>query len=147
MISVAELLILVGIPTLVGLAIASGRGGAAMRSLLRGLTFRKVVGIAVGGLLFVLLYEAREGHGLVDFPPFLLMIGGFFIFLAWAWLRQFSFLMRLGDDAFPGRYDKIIWAMLLIALPPVGTLVFWSYRQAHWPATKPERVEAIHELA
>lgn len=65
----------------------------------------------------------------------------------YAWVREFTFLMRLGDDAFPGRYDKLIWAFLLIALPPVGILAFWSYRLAHWPRGKPAVGRAADDLA
>jgi len=64
-----------------------------------------------------------------------------------AWFRQFSFLMQLGDDAFPGHHDKLIWAALMIVVPPVGVLTFWSYRQAHWPSAKPVEFPAARELS
>ena len=60
-----------------------------------------------------------------------------------AWVREFGYLMRLDDDAFPGRNDKLIWAMLLIVLPPVGAWMFGSYREAHWPEAKPGRADAF----
>ena len=66
----------------------------------------------------------------------LVMVGALVLF-AQAWVREFAFLMRLGDDAFPGHNDKLIWAILLIVLPPVGAWLFGTYRAAHWPATKP----------
>lgn len=47
-----------------------------------------------------------------------------------AWFRDFAYLMTQPDEAFPGRYDKLIWALLLVVLPPVGVLAFWSYRRA-----------------
>lgn len=62
------------------------------------------------------------------------------------WLREFGFLMRLNDDAFPGRNDKLIWAILMIVLPPVGLWQFRSYRQAHWPEAKPEKVAVFEDL-
>lgn len=63
-----------------------------------------------------------------------------------AWVREFAFLMRQGDDAFPGRNDKLIWALVLIVLPPLGVLAFWSFRRAHWPAAKPVGVGPAADL-
>jgi hypothetical protein len=54
--------------------------------------------------------------------------------------------MLLGDDAFPGRHDKLIWALLLFILPPVGVWLFRSYREVRWPATKPASPEMGNEL-
>ena len=59
-----------------------------------------------------------------------------------AWVREFTGLMRLPDDAFPGRNDKLIWAIMLIVLPPVGAWMFQGYREAHWPEAKPAGSEA-----
>ena len=59
-----------------------------------------------------------------------------FVLFARAWLKEFTYLMRLSDDAFPGRNDKLIWAILLIVLAPVGTWLFQNYREAHWPEPK-----------
>ena len=72
--------------------------------------------------------------GLLILPaiPFLLVVAilaALFVF-AHAWVREFRILMSLRDDAFPGRSDKLIWAVLLIVLPPVGTYLFHSYRTA-----------------
>ena len=68
----------------------------------------------------------------------LALIAGFVLF-ARAWLREFVYLMSLGDNAFPGSHDKVIWAVLMIVLPPVGAYLFRSYRLSHWPepTTKP----------
>jgi hypothetical protein len=76
--------------------------------------------------------------------PALLMLAVLFaIFLfARAWVREFAYLMRLGDDAFPGHNDKLIWAMLMIILAPVGVWLFQSYREVHWPQSKPAPGEA-----
>jgi len=65
------------------------------------------------------------------------------VLFAKAWLREFTYLMRLRDDAFPGHNDKLIWAMLLIVLPPVGAWLFQTYREAHWPEAKPSKGEAF----
>lgn len=66
-----------------------------------------------------------------------------FVLFAKAWLKEFTFLMRLRDDAFPGHNDKLIWAMLLIVLAPVGTWLFQNYREAHWPEAKPRKGDAF----
>ena len=47
--------------------------------------------------------------------------------------------MRLDDEAFPGRNDKLIWAVLLIVLPPAGVWLFQGYREVRWPVAKPGR--------
>lgn len=53
------------------------------------------------------------------------------------WMYEISLLMRAGDDAFPGKSDKVLWLALLLVAPPVGLLLFRSYREAHWAAEKP----------
>jgi len=53
------------------------------------------------------------------------------------WMYEISVLMRAGDDAFPGKSDKLLWLALLLVAPPVGLLLFRSYREAHWAAEKP----------
>ena len=68
----------------------------------------------------------------------LLAVAAAFVLFARAWVREFTTLMRLGDDAFPGHNDKLIWSMLLIVLPPVGVWLFGTYREAHWPEVKPK---------
>jgi hypothetical protein len=65
------------------------------------------------------------------------------VLFAKAWLREFTYLMRLRDDAFPGHNDKLIWAILLIILPPVGAWLFQTYREAHWPEAKSSKGEAF----
>jgi len=60
-----------------------------------------------------------------------------------AWVREFTYLMRLDDEAFPGRNDKLIWAVLLMVVPPVGVWLFHGYREVHWPVAKPGRAETV----
>lgn len=67
--------------------------------------------------------------------------------LVLTWVHEFTLLMRQGDEMFPGRFDKPIWALLLIVLPPVGLLTFWLFRKAHWPEPKPVRHGAAHDLS
>jgi len=64
-----------------------------------------------------------------------------------AWRREFLFLMALRDDDFPGRHDKVIWAVALLAFAPVALWVFRSYRLAHYPEPKPEHVWAAPEVS
>lgn len=78
----------------------------------------------------VLLLFLSRGRAL--FP--LLVVGVGFIFLV-TWVREFLFLMLQPDTAFRGPHDKLIWAFLLIVLPPIGLIAFWSYRRAHLPGT------------
>ena len=66
---------------------------------------------------------------------------------AWAWVVEFVNLMGLSDDAFPGRFDKLVWIALMIFLPPVGVAAFWTFRRAHWPAEKPATNAAYREVA
>ena len=80
-------------------------------------------------------------------PAALLLLATFGLaafFFARAWLREFTFLMRADDDAFHGRNDKLIWAILLIVVSPVGLYLFRSYRLAHWPEAKP--TSPVHDL-
>jgi hypothetical protein len=59
--------------------------------------------------------------------------------LAWfarAWCNEFIFLMGLRDDDFTGRNDKLIWAIVLVALAPFGLWLFRTYRLARWPGPK-----------
>ena len=73
-----------------------------------------------------------------------LIVGTAAVMFARAWLREFTYLMRLSDDPFPGHNDKLIWAILLIVLPPVGTwLVPQTYREAHLPVAKPLKGDAL----
>lgn len=55
---------------------------------------------------------------------FWLVVMGVVVF----WITQFNHLMSLPDASFPGRYDKLIWAGLLIALNILGALTFWLFK-------------------
>jgi len=61
---------------------------------------------------------------------------GVLVGFARTWCNEFGFLMGLRDDEFPGRNDKLIWAVVLLALAPFGVWFFRSYRLAHWPGPK-----------
>lgn len=134
-----ELLILV----VLGLGIAIVVNGALGRRPL--LPIPRLSGWHVLAMAFVLwlLFASQVGRPEPVWMTGLLLT---FLLLALAWAREFVFLMRLADDVFPGRHDKLIWALLLIALPPLGTLAFWSFRRAHWPESKPAAVRSVHDL-
>jgi len=95
---------------------------------------------------FVLALAVMVGGLLFDHSGVVFFVGLVALFLL-AWVHEFTLLMRQGDDAFPGRFDKPIWALLLIVLPPVGVLAFWSYRQAHGSPAKVIDAAAYHELS
>jgi hypothetical protein len=63
------------------------------------------------------------------------------------WLREFAFLMGVDDSAFPGHNDKLIWAILLIVLPPLGLILFRAHRRAYWPETDAKSAQVADELA
>jgi hypothetical protein len=67
-----------------------------------------------------------------------LAVAALVVALAVAWVHEFVFLMRLGPDAFPGRHDRAVWIALMLLLPPVGLLAFWTFRRAAWPESKSE---------
>jgi hypothetical protein len=64
-----------------------------------------------------------------------------------SWCNEFVFLMSRRDEEFPGRNDKLIWAIVLLVLAPVSVWLFRSFRLAYWPATKLVAVDysELHE--
>ena len=62
-----------------------------------------------------------------------LALGGFFV---WTWLREFTGLMAMGDESFPGRHDKLIWVVLMVLIPPVGLAAFRMFRFGYWGTEK-----------
>jgi hypothetical protein len=46
------------------------------------------------------------------------------------WIYQFVELMRLDDNSFNGRYDKVIWGAAFILLFPLAPIAFlyWKHR-------------------
>lgn len=58
------------------------------------------------------------------------------------WVREFAHLMTRPDAAFPGRSDKLIWALVLFLAAPVGVWMYREFRRLHSPepaAEMPER--------
>lgn len=52
-----------------------------------------------------------------------------FVALFVFWVMQLLSLMMMPDDAFPGRYDKIIWAAVLVVLTVFGALLFVIWKK------------------
>jgi hypothetical protein len=94
--------------------------------------------LGAAGALILLSFAADSPA-----PLILLVIAAAVLFVV-TWVRDFAYLMTQPDSAFPGRHDKLIWALLLIVLPPVGVLTFWSYRRAH--ATEPKPAGSVEWL-
>ena len=58
------------------------------------------------------------------------------------WLSQIMALMRMADDEFVGRYDKPLWAAILIFLSVLGAALFAYWRwQRDAPSDSPDRLE------
>ena len=93
--------------------------------------WQMMTGVAVAALVLVTF---EWGYGDVS----IFILGSLFV-LAWFirnWCNEFVFLMGLRDDDFPGRNDKLIWAVVLLAFPPLSVWFFRSYRLAHWPTPR-----------
>ena len=94
------------------------------------------VAAVVFGVL--LIYTSLDHHAYREGYFFLLIVVGIAIAFTVAWVREFLFLMSLRDEDLPGRFDKPIWAAVLIFLAPLGLILFRSHRLAHWPEPEPK---------
>ena len=51
------------------------------------------------------------------------------------WIRQFCEVIRAGDSDFPGRNDKLMWAIIIFFGSLPGALLYsywkWSHATAH----------------
>jgi hypothetical protein len=90
--------------------------------------WQMMTGVAMTALVLV-IFEWGYGILFVVTLVSLLVVAWFFR----NWRNEFIFLMGLRDDDFPGRHDKLIWAILLLAFPPITVWFFRSYHLAHWP--------------
>jgi hypothetical protein len=45
------------------------------------------------------------------------------------WIREFVRLMSMSPAVFPGRHDRWVWIVLMLAVPPVGLVAFWMFRR------------------
>jgi hypothetical protein len=132
--SLLELCAAVVAVTLGVLAVAKIVDGSTVGSWRDRLPQARLWQVLVGIGALALLFATAEKPGFLV----LLLSGVVLVLFARAWVAEFLFLMGLRDDVLPGRFDKVVWAGLLVALPPVGLWVFRRYRAEHWP----ESVEA-----
>jgi hypothetical protein len=94
--------------------------------------WQMMTGVALAALVLMVFKWRYEGVVVV------IVVSG--LILAWFlrnWRQEFVFLMGLRDTDFPGRHDKLIWAVLLLACAPLSVWFFRSYRLAHWPESEP----------
>jgi len=93
-------------------------------------------------LLFLLMLDAGPHAFELVIPLLILAVVGMLLML---WVRELITLMGMGDEAFPGRYDKVLWFALLVLMPPVGVVTFALFRRVYWSANKPTTAPS-HEL-
>jgi hypothetical protein len=95
--------------------------------------WKVLLGLVVVAFLFAVIVDGPRDKGFFLLP---ICAAVLWLFLR-AWRREFVYLMGLRDDELPGRFDKLIWAVMLTILPPIGLWCFRSYHVAHWPEPKP----------
>jgi len=74
--------------------------------------------------------------------PAVLALAFVLLTFARAWRYEFIGLMNRTDDSFPGRFDKLIWVVVMVFLPPVGYTCLRAYRRATLSAV--EREARLH---
>lgn len=79
--------------------------------------------------------------------PFALVVVAVCAILAMigAWIVEFVRLMRLPDHFFPGRFDKLVWTVVMVALPPIGLIAFWLFRRGYWGDRLPETGPEVYQ--
>lgn len=100
-------------------------GSAFVDDLLSRLRFWPAVGVCV---LSFLAFAAMMSHS--PGIPVFLALAVILLLFARAWRYEFIGLMNRPDDSFPGRFDKPIWAALMVFLPPLGYTCLRAYRRA-----------------
>ncbi len=96
-----------------------------------------MIAVLVSGLLLV----AGGPPGPDKAFAVLILALAILVWFARNWRNEFVFLMGRRDEELPGKSDKIIWAVVLLAMAPVGVWLFRSFRLAHWPETRFVRVD------
>lgn len=97
--------------------------------------------MALLGIAALILLAVAAGDGAIEIGFLGVVLG-----LALIWVREFSILMRAAEEEFPGRFDKPIWALAILLVPPVGVVAFWVFRRAHWAEAKPHPRSGRNEL-
>jgi hypothetical protein len=98
-------------------------------------TWHAVMALGLTFLLYAALLERREPEPFLLFAALLVL--GLFVR---AWRQEFVTLMGLGDEAFPGRFDKPVWVFLMVVLPPLGVTAFRAFRKSYWIEPAPASV-------
>lgn len=52
------------------------------------------------------------------------------IALGMFWVTEFVQLMLLGDSAFPGRFDKVLWGAAFMIVIPFAPFAFYLWKSA-----------------
>ena len=81
---------------------------------------------AGAGLVFFTRARGGEEFALIGMAILAVMAIG-------AWGREFLHLMASGDDAFPGRADKLVWGLSMLLIPPVGAVLYHRHRTRNAP--------------
>src|SRR5262245_48492541 len=79
--------------------------------------------VLVAALLFHVLCGPPSDGRLLSLLLLSLLVLSWFVR---AWCNEFVRLMNLRDDDFPGRNDKLIWALVLLAFAPISVWFFRS---------------------
>lgn len=147
-----ELLFIAVVP-LLALALVRLLDGATARSprrewfagwLSQSKLWHVVVALGLSACLFLIYLEP---HGPRKALPVYLTLLVLLALAVRAWRHEFLLLMALRDEDLPGRFDKLIWASVLLLVPPVGIWLFRSYREAHWPELAPVKGKPVSDFA
>jgi hypothetical protein len=104
-----------------------------------------VVAVVVTGLVFAAASGPRN-EALVFLAAAVLLA----LFVR-AWRDEFVRVMLMPEDVFLHRYDRVVWIVFLMTLPPVGVAFFRAYRRAVLTEVEREAVAkpaagAAHDL-
>jgi hypothetical protein len=110
------------------------------------LKLRQVAGVvAVVAWVCALVASPMEGWLLLSATAVVVLLA-----FAAMWVHEFRALMLRRDDEFPGRHDKLVWAVALLLIAPAGVWLFRAYRKAQWPdppRPRPARSETAPDPA
>jgi uncharacterized membrane protein len=86
-------------------------------------------------LLIYLLVVLAGLFALAILLPLMIHLLVLFVLLAGIvfWLTQLIDVMQRRDDEFPGRYDKIIWALVIVLGNIFGAFAYWIAKPIRIP--------------
>jgi hypothetical protein len=70
----------------------------------------------------------------------LLLVLVILVFLCW--VSQLLALMNMKDDAFPGRYDKPLWFVVIFMGSLLGAVIFWFWKRGRTGCRSPVHLKA-----